>query len=177
MVCVHPRLRHRAGAAGPACHWQRPRPVAAATDQHRPRTVRGLHGARGGAEARRLLALTRANMPAMNIMWQAPVRCSPCSARQKCSPASASSSSSLRPDTGRDEEPQQRARTALHRRRELPLNSAVLSAVAVSTAACGVEPEWVPDDLHKGRLDYFFSMMAALGAALLALLHPIQRPS
>ncbi|XP_039784868.1 protein NRT1/ PTR FAMILY 8.3-like isoform X3 [Panicum virgatum] len=51
---LHPRLRRRAGAAGPARHRQGPRPVAAAADRRRPRAVRGRHGVRGaggGAEA------------------------------------------------------------------------------------------------------------------------------
>ncbi|XP_039826327.1 protein NRT1/ PTR FAMILY 8.3-like isoform X2 [Panicum virgatum] len=51
---LHPRLRRRAGAAGPARHRQGPRPVAAAAHRRRPRAVRGRHGVRGaggGAEA------------------------------------------------------------------------------------------------------------------------------
>ncbi|KAL6642570.1 hypothetical protein ACP70R_020751 [Stipagrostis hirtigluma subsp. patula] len=51
------------------------------------------------------------------------------------------------------------------------LNSAVLGAVAAATARGG-RPGWIPDDLDQGHLDYFFWMMAALGAVnLLHFLH------
>ncbi|CAL4915939.1 unnamed protein product [Urochloa decumbens] len=51
------------------------------------------------------------------------------------------------------------------------LNSAVLGAVAAVTARGG-EPGWITDDLNEGHLDYFFWLMAALGAVnLLHFLH------
>ncbi|KAF8760490.1 hypothetical protein HU200_010112 [Digitaria exilis] len=40
-------------------------------------------------------------------------------------------------------------------------NSCILSAVEAATTR-GVAPGWIPDDLNKGHLDYFFWMKAAL---------------
>ncbi|KXG38765.1 protein NRT1/ PTR FAMILY 8.5 [Sorghum bicolor] len=50
-------------------------------------------------------------------------------------------------------------------------NSAVLAAVAAVTTRNG-KPGWIPDDLNKGHLDYFFWLMAVLGVVnLLYFLH------
>lgn len=50
-------------------------------------------------------------------------------------------------------------------------NSAVLAAVAAVTTRNG-EAGWIPDDLDKGHLDYFFWFMAVLGVVnLLHFLH------
>jgi peptide/histidine transporter 3/4 len=50
-------------------------------------------------------------------------------------------------------------------------NSAVLAAVAAVTTRNG-KPGWIPDDLNKGHLDYFFWLMAGLGVVnLLYFLH------
>ncbi|CAD6212269.1 unnamed protein product [Miscanthus lutarioriparius] len=50
-------------------------------------------------------------------------------------------------------------------------NSAVLAAVATVTTRNG-KPGWIPDDLNKGHLDYFFWLMAVLGVVnLLYFLH------
>jgi len=50
-------------------------------------------------------------------------------------------------------------------------NSAVLAAVAAVTTRNG-KPGWIPDDLNKGHLDYFFWLMAVLGVVnLLHFLH------
>ncbi|KAL6906258.1 hypothetical protein ACP4OV_003859 [Aristida adscensionis] len=57
------------------------------------------------------------------------------------------------------------------------VNSAVLGAVAAATARGG-RPGWIPDDLDEGHLDYFFWMMAALGAVnLMHFLHCSMRYS
>uniref|UniRef100_A0A0E0M4Z9 Major facilitator superfamily (MFS) profile domain-containing protein n=1 Tax=Oryza punctata TaxID=4537 RepID=A0A0E0M4Z9_ORYPU len=40
--------------------------------------------------------------------------------------------------------------------------SAFLLAVVASATTRGGEPGWIPDDLNKGHLDYFFWLMAAL---------------
>ncbi|XP_015697434.1 protein NRT1/ PTR FAMILY 8.3-like [Oryza brachyantha] len=40
--------------------------------------------------------------------------------------------------------------------------SAFLLAVVASATASGGAPGWIPDDLNKGHLDYFFWLMAAL---------------
>jgi peptide/histidine transporter 3/4 len=51
------------------------------------------------------------------------------------------------------------------------INSAVLAAVATVTTRNG-KPGWIPDDLNKGHLDYFFWLMAVLGVVnLLYFLH------
>jgi peptide/histidine transporter 3/4 len=50
-------------------------------------------------------------------------------------------------------------------------NSAVLAAVAAVTTRHG-KPGWIPDDLNKGHLDYFFWLIAVLGVVnLLHFLH------
>ena len=40
--------------------------------------------------------------------------------------------------------------------------SAFLLAVVASATTRGGDPGWIPDDLNKGHLDYFFWLMAAL---------------
>ncbi|OEL30831.1 Protein NRT1/ PTR FAMILY 8.3 [Dichanthelium oligosanthes] len=118
-------------------------------------------------EARRL-ALARANMPAMSIMWQAP-------AFAMLGAGEVFTAIGIL-EFFYDQSPggMKSLGTAFAQLAVAAgnyLNSAVLGAVAALTSRRGM-PGWIPDDLNEGHLDYFFWLMAALGMVnLLLFLH------
>ncbi|OEL17210.1 Protein NRT1/ PTR FAMILY 8.5 [Dichanthelium oligosanthes] len=114
-------------------------------------------------EARRL-ALARTNMPAMNIMWQAPAFAILGAGEVFASIGILEFFYDNSPD-GMKSLGNAFAQLAIAAGSYL--NSAVLGAVAATTAR-GVDPGWIPDDLNKGHLDYFFWIMAALSLMNLA---------
>jgi peptide/histidine transporter 3/4 len=118
-------------------------------------------------EARRL-ALARAGKPIMNIMWQAPSFAVLGAAEVFAAIGILEFFYDQSPDGMKS---LGNAIAQLAVAAGSYLNSAVLSAVAATTARGG-KPGWIPDDLNQGHLDYFFWMMAALGVVnLLHFLH------
>jgi len=118
-------------------------------------------------EARRLV-LAQDNMPAMNIMWQAPVFAVLGAAEVFATIGILEFFYDQSPDGMKS---LGNAFAQLSMAAGSYLNSAVLGAVTATTARGG-EPGWIPDDLNEGHLDYFFWMMAALGTVnLLHFLH------
>ncbi|OQU92019.1 hypothetical protein SORBI_3001G275800 [Sorghum bicolor] len=116
-------------------------------------------------EARRLV-LAQADMPAMNILWQAPVFAVLGAAEVFATIGILEFFYDQSPDGMKS---LGNAFAQLSMAAGSYFNSAVLSAVAATTTARGVEPGWIPDDLNEGHLDYFFWMMAAL--SMVNLLH------
>ncbi|KAF8689309.1 hypothetical protein HU200_042105 [Digitaria exilis] len=108
----------------------------------------------------RRLALVRAHMPAMSIMWQAPAFAVLGAGEVFAAIGTLEYFYDQSPEGMKS---LGSALAYLTIAAGNYLNSAVLAAVAAATTASGgAEPGWIPDDLNKGHLDYFFWMMAAL---------------
>jgi peptide/histidine transporter 3/4 len=109
-------------------------------------------------EARRLALARAAGAPAMSIMWQAPAFAVLGAGEVFASIGILEFFYDESPD-GMKSLGNAFAQLAIAAGSYL--NSAVLGVVAMTTASGG-EPGWIPEDLNKGHLDYFFWMMAAL---------------
>lgn len=120
----------------------------------------------------RRLALARANMPAMNIAWQAPMFAVHGAAAVFATVGVLEFFYDQSPDGMKS---LGNALALLSMAAGSYFNSLALSTVGVITASGG-ERGWLPDDLNKGHMDYFFWMMAALGTLnLLHFLHYCNR--